>query len=100
MTYWSTGGSEDGDWYEVILFSGVTRYVYKSLVEPTEFEPVVPTERDALQGLYDKFLWVEKRSTRIADEEVPWLTFEESISFGPIAEDITWKRLEKEGDNI
>lgn len=91
------GGNDDGDWHEVILYSGVTRYVHESLVKPVVFEPIVPADKDALSRLYEKYLWVEKRATRIADAEVPHLSTEEVIALGPIAEDVGWERLEKRG---
>ena len=63
--------SEEEKWYEIHLFSGGSRYIYKSLADIIPFSPEVPEELATRQGIFKSWQEAAERARREAARRYP-----------------------------
>jgi len=54
--------SEDGEWYEIALFSSETRYLYKPITRMTDYETKIPEKKARITAIYREVVRAEDRA--------------------------------------
>jgi len=62
---------EDGNWYEVELFSGGQRFLYKSLVKVVPYRPEVPEDVEIRRQIFQEWKEIGNRAKAEADRRYP-----------------------------
>jgi hypothetical protein len=62
---------EEGKWYEIELFSGGQRFLYKSLANPVSYRPTVPEDIEVRRQLFREWAEAGKRARTEADRKYP-----------------------------
>lgn len=64
--------SEEKDqWWEIYIFSGEARYIYKSLADIVDYQVSLPSPESTRRELFKAFLQAEDRATAEADRKYP-----------------------------
>jgi hypothetical protein len=62
---------EDGNWYEVELFSGGQRFLYKSLAKVVSYRPEVPEDVEIRRQVFQEWKEIGNRAKAEADRTYP-----------------------------
>jgi len=64
--------NENGKWFEITMFSGEDRYIYKSLCQEIDYMPSLPKYEEIRKIIFLALLRAEDKAQRIADEKYPY----------------------------